>query len=54
MSKESRKTYKKPQIKQVKLVVEEAVLGGCKIQQGSAGPEPRKCGHKDCMQTFGS
>jgi hypothetical protein len=49
MSKKSRKTYKKPQINQVKLVVEEAVLGACKIKPGGAGPEPKTCAHVQCI-----
>jgi hypothetical protein len=55
MSKKSRKTYKKPQINHVKLVVDEAILAGCKIQAGSTtGPSPKKCGHRDCNTIFGS
>jgi hypothetical protein len=49
MSKKSRKTYKKPQINRVKLVIEEAVLGGCKVKPGDTGPAPRKCAHADCL-----
>jgi hypothetical protein len=47
MSKKSRKPYKKPQINQVKLVIEEAVLGGCKAKAGDAGPG-QHCTFKNC------
>jgi len=36
-----RRTYSKPQIKRVNLIVEEAVLAGCKVQSEN-GPQ-RKC-----------
>jgi len=45
-----RRTYCKPQIKRVNLIVEEAVLAGCKIQAEN-GPQV-KCntgGSKQCM-----
>jgi hypothetical protein len=53
----TRKTYKKPQINQVKLVIEEAVLQFCKTSYGdtagkfSAG---KFCGNKACKETIGS
>ena len=53
MSKKSRKTYKKPQINQVKLVVDEAVLAGCKLKAGDAGAGNKHCTFKDCV-TAGS
>jgi hypothetical protein len=50
MSQKSRKTYKKPQINQVKLVIDEAVLAGCKIANGDQnGPQPKHCGHAQCV-----
>jgi len=53
MSKKSRKTYKKPQINQVKLVVDEAVLAGCKVAAGNPGAVTKHCTHKNCV-TAGS
>ena len=35
---EIRKPYHKPEIERVRLVPEEAVLGGCKMTGGDAGP----------------
>ena len=49
MSKKIRKTYKKPQINQVKLVVEEAVLAGCKIASGNPGMTDKHCNHTKCV-----
>ena len=49
MSKKSRKTYKKPQINQVKLVIEEAVLAGCKVQAGNPGKETKHCNVTTCV-----
>jgi len=53
MSKKSRKTYKKPQINQVKLLVDEAVLAGCKVTAGNPGAVTKHCTFKDCV-TAGS
>jgi hypothetical protein len=53
MSTKSRKPYKKPQINQVKLVVDEAVLAGCKVQAGNPGAVTKHCTFKDCV-TAGS
>ena len=53
MSKKSRKTYKKPQINQVKLVIEEAVLLACKVTAGNPGAVTKHCTFKDCV-TAGS
>jgi hypothetical protein len=49
MSRKSRKPYKKPQINQVKLIVDEAVLGGCKIQAGNPGMTDKHCTHTKCV-----
>jgi hypothetical protein len=38
-----KKAYRKPEIKRVKLVPEEAVLGGCKTS-GELGPDGLGCG----------
>ena len=53
MSNKSRKTYKKPQINQIKLVVDEAVLAGCKVAAGNPGEITKHCTHKNCV-TAGS
>ncbi len=53
----ARKTYKKPQINQVKLAIEEAVLQACKASYGdTAGKSTgnKFCGNKACKDTFGS
>ena len=51
-----RKPYHKPQMEQVQLIAEEAVLTGCKLQGGgSAGPQNTNCkgvsevGGGDCL-----
>ena len=51
-----RKPYHKPQMEQVQLIAEEAVLTGCKLQGGgSAGPQNVNCkgvsevGGGDCL-----
>ncbi len=44
-----RKTYKKPQVNQVKLVIEEAVLLGCKVAAGNPGAVDKHCTFKDCV-----
>jgi len=50
-----RKTYKKPQINEVKVVIEEAVLQGCKTAPGDTmGKAPRGCQFAACKTTFGS
>ena len=41
-SKRARQPYRKPQLEQVQLVAEEAVLAGCKGPQGS-GPDDKNC-----------
>lgn len=43
---ETKKYYKKPEVHKVKLVPEEAVLGGCKTNTGNIGNPPTnwKCG----------
>lgn len=53
----ARKTYKKPQINQVKLVIEEAVLQACKTSYGDTAGKSASgkfCGNKACKDTFGS
>ncbi len=44
---ESRRRYQKPQITEVKLRPEEAVLGNCKVS-GSSGPATSNCGTFVC------
>ena len=44
MAKKAKKLYKKPHIKKVKLVPEEAVLQGCKtFTAGGWGNSPQRC-----------
>ena len=43
-----RKAYKKPSLKQVKLVIEEAVLGVCK-NETAAGPNQSQCLIPQCF-----
>jgi len=43
----TRKIYRKPQIRQVKLVVEEAVLQACKTNASEAARTRRTCDHPD-------
>lgn len=53
----ARKTYKKPQINQVKLVIEEAVLQACKASYGDTAGKilaGKFCGNAACKDTFGS
>jgi len=51
----NRKTYKKPQINQVNLVIEEAVLQACKTSAGDvAGKNTKGCAIASCQFTLGS
>lgn len=45
-----RKTYQKPEILQVKLTVEEAVLQACKTNASQAGAKNKDCDHPKCRQ----
>lgn len=56
MAKEgTRSSYKKPQIKRVKLQIQEAVLQPCKASEGdAAGKDIKWCGHQGCGSTFGT
>ena len=49
MSNKSRKPYKKPQINQVKLVIEEAVLAGCKVTPPEKAEINKNCTHQNCL-----
>ena len=50
-----RKNYKKPQINQVNLVIEEAVLQACKTSAGdAAGKKGAGCSVPQCQLTLGS
>jgi len=54
-NKKNRKTYQKPEIVQVRLELEEAVLLSCKASPGdSAGKSAKWCGHASCKKTYGS
>jgi len=51
----NRKNYKKPQINQVNLVIEEAVLQACKMSGGDAsGKKGAGCAVPQCRTTTGS
>ncbi|MEE9390500.1 MAG: hypothetical protein V3U91_04590 [Candidatus Aminicenantaceae bacterium] len=51
----SRKNYQKPQINQVNLVIEEAVLQACKTGLGAAGRAGKTCDRNPCRTgTYGS
>jgi len=52
-----RKHYEKPQVNQIKLEIEEAVLLNCKVDAGSPGKigtGQSTCGGNSCKTTFGS
>jgi len=50
-----RKNYKKPQINQVNLVIEEAVLQACKTGPGASGAGALNCDHSGCKKSaYGS
>ena len=44
----SKKIYTKPRLEQVKLVLEEAVLAGCKLGGGPGVEGASNCGIGDC------
>ncbi len=51
----NRKNYKKPQINQVNLVIEEAVLQACKMSAGDgAGKKSSGCAVVKCSTIIGS
>lgn len=51
----NRKNYKKPQIDQVNLIIEEAVLQACKTGLGAAGRAGKNCDRAPCRTgTYGS
>ena len=51
----NRRNYKKPQINQVNLVIEEAVLQACKTTGGdTAGKKGSGCAIASCRTTQGS
>ncbi|GAI29885.1 unnamed protein product [marine sediment metagenome] len=51
----NRKNYKKPQINQVNLVIEEAVLAACKTGPAAAGAGAQNCDHSGCKKSvYGS
>ncbi|NIO49842.1 MAG: hypothetical protein GTN73_10470 [Candidatus Aminicenantes bacterium] len=50
-----RKKYKKPQIDQVSLIIEEAVLQACKTGAGQTGKRGNTCDFPGCKKsTYGS
>ncbi|KKN04427.1 hypothetical protein LCGC14_1097520 [marine sediment metagenome] len=51
----NRKNYKKPQIGQVNLIIEEAVLQACKTDAGQPGRAGKTCDRAPCRTgTYGS
>jgi len=51
----NRKNYKKPQINQVNLIIEEAVLQACKLSAGDTrGKNTKGCNTASCQLTQGS
>jgi len=50
----ARKPYVRPQVKEVRLEVEEAVLAACKANSTAAGKNTKYCGHSQCKTTYGS
>ncbi len=56
MTNKARKPYQKPQIRRVKLVVEEAVLGACKRSPLDMGPTGNlyHCYESPCLNTYGT
>ncbi len=48
----NRKNYKKPQINQVNLIMEEAVLQACKTGLGAAGLGVQNCDHPGCKKSI--
>lgn len=51
----NRKKYKKPQINQVSLIIEEAVLAACKTGAGQPGTGVQTCDHAGCKKSvYGS
>jgi len=51
----NRKQYKKPQVSQVKLEIEEAVLQACKASAEALGKTSRTCSFgPPCSSTIGS
>jgi hypothetical protein len=51
----ARKPYSKPQVHQVKLHIEEAVLQACKtVPTDTSGKTNQYCGHSGCKKEYGS
>ncbi len=46
----ARRTYKKPQVHQVRLVIEEAVLQGCRKSTSETAEVNRTCDHPGCKR----
>ncbi len=51
-----KKSYQKPQVNRVKLAVDEAVLGACKVTASGSGPAASCCtlSATQCSTTTGS
>lgn len=51
MKNEEKKPYQKPQLRRIKLAIEEAVLTGCKILTADVGRTGRLCSSAACRAT---
>jgi hypothetical protein len=49
-----KRPWQRPQIKQVKLTINEAVLSVCKVTSAGVGRTSRTCGVNGCRTTLGS
>ena len=55
MAKKVRKPYQKPNVNRVKLVINEAVLAGCKTGPGASGQSGQNCDFAACKKSvYGS
>ena len=52
--KKTLKTYEKPRIHRVKLIMEEAVLQACKTGDTVRAQNNKYCGHPGCKTELGS
>lgn len=51
MAKKVRKPYQKPNLNRVKLVINEAVLSGCKTGPGASGAGNQTCDFAACKKS---
>jgi len=50
----TRKTYEKPQVNRVKLIIEEAVLQACKASDTDPARTNKVCNHPKCASSYGT